>query len=327
MKEKTAIWVVTDGRAGNRAQAMGLSEAIGRARPVDIRETPIALKGWAAMVPPGLSQHFPTRAHGWPFSGLAEGAEQFQWPWPGIAIGAGRRSGPVVAALGRLHQIATVQLLNPQMATGAFDAVVVPGHDDLAGANVMSTIGALNRMTPQVIRTAAEAWRDRLTTLPEPRLAVLIGGLSKSATFSEADGHNLIRALQALSRDFGLMVTTSRRTPASLVQALNHALNDKTNTMIWTGAGDNPYPALLAYAHAVLVTEDSVNMASEAASTGLPVHTFPLSRTDQKISRFHESLAARGASRRFRGQIDYWHYEPLAEADRIAADLIRRAVI
>jgi len=96
---------------------------------------------------------------------------------------------------------------------------------------------------------------------------------------------------------------------------------------IWDGTGDNPYPALLGYADAVLVTEESVNMASEAASTGLPVHIFPATGVADKIARFHETLAATGASRRFDGEIARWKYKPLLEADRIARELIERDVV
>jgi len=46
-----------------------------------------------------------------------------------------------------------------------------------------------------------------------------------------------------------------------------------------------------------------------------------------KFAAFHETLAARGASRRFTGSIENWSYEPLAEADRIAGDLMRRGLL
>ncbi|NIV88419.1 MAG: hypothetical protein GWN35_16725, partial [Actinobacteria bacterium] len=45
------------------------------------------------------------------------------------------------------------------------------------------------------------------------------------------------------------------------------------------GTGANPYPAILGLAAAAIVTGDSVNMASEAATAGLPLHVFRLSRT------------------------------------------------
>lgn len=320
MGEHLQIWVVTDGRAGNRVQALGLAEAIARLRPARISERPIALKRWTTAVPPALSWQLVGLAD-WPFPGLSEG--RFAAPWPDLVIGAGRRSGPVVAALRRRHGIAAVQLLAPQMPARAFDAVVVPEHDDLSGPNVLKSIGALNRLTQASIREAASQWAGPFGALPDPRIAVLVGGPSRSSGFGPADGERLIRAAKGLARNHGLMITPSRRTPPDLAGALAGL---GPGTWAWSGDGSNPYPGLLGHADAVLVTEDSVNMASEAATSGLPVHIFPVTRLAVKIERFHETLAERGASRLFGGSIAHWTYPPLAEAERIAAELAARRI-
>lgn len=320
MSERLQIWVVTDGRAGNRAQAMGLAEAIGRLCPADIAERPVELKRWAAAVPPRVSWLL-TGLAGWPFAGLSGAA--FGPPWPDLVIGAGRRSAPVVAALRRQHASRAVQLLSPQMPASAFDAVVVPGHDSLSGENVINSIGALNRLTPATIANAARDWTDTFAALPAPRVAVLVGGPSRSSGFDRADGDRLIEALKVLARTHSLMITPSRRTPPDLAVALTGL---GPATWSWSGDGANPYPGLLGHADAVLVTEDSVNMASEAATTGLPVHVFPVTRPARKIIRFHETLTERGASRRFVGTVQTWTYAPLAETDRIAAELIARRI-
>jgi mitochondrial fission protein ELM1 len=221
--------------------------------------------------------------------------------------------------------VAAVQILDPHMPARAFDAVVVPRHDQLAGPAVLRTVGAVNRLTPAAVAMAAAAWTGTLAGLPRPRLAVLIGGPSRSARFGRRDETRLLAALEALAPAHGLMVTGSRRTPLGLVARIRAALG--ASAFVWDGAGPNPYPGLLGHADAVLVTEDSVNMASEAASTGLPVHVFALGGRTAKIARFHDSLARHGASRRFIGTIGRWRYPPLAEADRIAAELLRRGVI
>ena len=324
MAEGLQVWVITDGRAGNVAQAMGLAEAIARARPTTITQKPIALKPWAARIPPWLSWRLGARARGWPFTGLAEGRESLHRPWPDLVIGAGRRAAPIVAALRRLHGISAVQLLSPQMPARSFDAVIVPDHDDLTGGNVLRTTGALTRMTPATIADAAAPWAAVFGALPHPRIAVLVGGPSRSSGFGQADADRLVTALRALAADHGLMITPSRRTPPDLIDRMADL---GPGAWAWRGEGDNPYPGLLGHADAVLVTEESVNMASEAATTGLPVHIFPVTNPAPKIARFHESLAAIGASRRFTGRIEQWSYEPLAEADRIAADLIRRGIV
>lgn len=327
LAKTTEIWVVTDGRAGNAAQALGLAEAIALQQSAHITVKTVPLKRWAAVVPARLSHLMGASKTGWPFLGIAAEADPLGAPWPDLIVSAGRRAAPVVAALKKLYGIAVVQLLDPQMPASAFDAVVVPQHDDLTGDNVLRSLGALSRQTRDTLDAAGKAWTCPMAGLKVPRLAVLIGGPSKSARFTDADGRKLVQALDGLVNRFGLMISTSRRTPDGLTAELKTALNGKA--FVWSGAADgpNPYPGMLGPAVAVLVTEDSVNMASEAASTGKPVHIFPITSVAGKLKRFQEALEQHGATRRFRGEIAHWQYPPLAEADRVAADLIRRGVV
>lgn len=324
MTKLLRIWTVTDGRAGNLAQADGLARAILRRRPAEIQSREIRLSLMASRIPAWLSWRLGARANGWPFSGISRGRDELSRPWPDLAIGAGRRVAPVVAALGRLYDVRTVQLLDPQMPARAFDAVIVPEHDRLEAGNVLRSTGALNRMTAADVTLAARNWRGRFDHLTKPRLAVLVGGPSRSSGFDMGDGKALVEALTELAPKMTLLITPSRRTPALLVEILRSRLGPRA--FVWDGGGDNPYPAILGHAAAVLVTADSVNMASEAATTGLPVHVFPVAGLAPKMTRFHESLARAGISRPFTGEIGDWTYEPLAEADRIAGLLAERGL-
>ena len=99
---------------------------------------------------------------------------------------------------------------------------------------------------------------------------------------------------------------------------------------IWDGEGDNPLFAMLDGADHILVTEDSANMAAEAASTGKPVHILPMvaKKAPGKFARLHADLQARGAARPFDGALTPWTYEPLNETERAARAVlaaIRRA--
>jgi mitochondrial fission protein ELM1 len=317
------IWVLTDGRIGNEMQALGLAEAIARRRPAKITLRRVAPKAWTARLPAPMWHALGAREGGWPFTAYSARVRRIKPPWPGLVIGAGRRIAPLVAALRTLHGVRTVQILNPRMPLADFDLVAVPEHDRVTGPNVVATVGSIGRMTPEFVALAAEPWRDRLAALPRPRLAVLLGGPSVSARFGGGAAGRLSVALQALAEQgHGLMVTPSRRTPEGLVTRLRDGLGDRA--LVWDRTGENPYPGILGLADAVLVTQDSVNMASEAASTGKPVHIFPLNRVSARIRRFHTALEARGATRRFEGVIEAWDYPPLAEADRLAAEVDAR---
>ena len=86
------------------------------------------------------------------------------------------------------------------MPAAAFDALVVPEHDRVAGANVFHSVGAVNRLTAQAIAEAAAAWAERFAGLPRPRLAVMVGGPSRSARFTAEDEGRLAQALETLAR-------------------------------------------------------------------------------------------------------------------------------
>lgn len=327
-EEKFRIWAITDGRPGNEAQALGLAEAVARRRPAEIRLLNVRPKVWAAALPARLwhlvSLSGGARAFGWPFTGYGAGIDAIAPPWPDLAIGAGRRVAPLIAALRRLHGIKAIQILAPDMPAAAFDLVVAPGHDRLAGPNVVETLGAVNRLTPGRIAAAADAWRPRLAHLPEPRVAVLLGGPSKSAFWREADIDRFVAQIAALTRrGTGVMLTASRRSDPALIAGLRAGC-DPAATLLWDGTGANPYPAILGLAGAAVVTEDSVNMASEAATAGLPVHVFRIAGASARLRRFHEALSARGIARDFTGTVGTWDYAPLAEADRAAAEAERR---
>ena len=53
----------------------------------------------------------------------------------------------------------------------------------VTGSNVITTLGAIGRVTPDTIAAASGPWRDRIAHLPHPRLAVLLGGPSASVRF------------------------------------------------------------------------------------------------------------------------------------------------
>ena len=122
------------------------------------------------------------------------------------------------------------------------------------------------------------------------------------------------------------MVTASRRTDPESQAALQAALNG-VPTDFWDGAGDNPYLGMLAMADGIVVTEDSVTMASEAASTGKPVFIAKMDGRAEKFEHFHADLAAHGISRPLTGAWDTWTSPPLHEAARVAAEIRSRVTL
>lgn len=309
---------MSDGRAGIEAQAVGLADAVARRRPAEVVVKRI---GWK-----GLLGRLPWRLIPWPRLALKSGSG-IAPPWPDIWIAAGRATLPLSVRLRRWSGGRTfvVQTQDPRIDPGRFDLVIPPRHDGLTGTNVLPIAGAPNRLTPERLAADLERFRPLLDPLPRPRLAVLIGGKSKGFDLPPERAMAMAREIEHLVQTTGgsLMMTFSRRTPQLGLDILLERLRPLPGT-IWTGEGDNPYLAYLAAADAILVTEDSTNLATDAAATGKPVFVLKMAGQSPKFRRFHEELEALGITRPFAGVLETWSYPPLAETDRAAAEILRR---
>jgi mitochondrial fission protein ELM1 len=182
------------------------------------------------------------------------------------------------------------------------------------------TKGALHRVTPEMLAREAKNLEPRIAHLPKPRIAVLIGGSNAVYRLTPVEMAPLAAQLAALAKATGgsLLVTPSRRTGAENLALLQKALG-AAPAYIWNGEGPNPYYGMLGLADDILVTCDSVNMVSEAATTGKPVYVIELPGGSAKFRRFHDSMRAGGFARPFKGVIEAWRYAPLDDVRMVAA--------
>ncbi len=302
-------WIITEGLVGTENQCVGVAQALGV--KTDIKR---------------INLHEPWRTFS-PYLGL-ECAHTFKPqlapPWPDLLITSGRKA---IAAARYIKKASkgktfTLHIQDPRINPKYFDLVAVPAHDPARGDNVIVTTAAPNKITAQALTDAATYFANRFSTLPTPRVAVMIGGNSKAHKLTPAIMEHLCTQLKALSKDYGPMITTSRRTGAENEALLHQALAG-TNAYIWNGEGENPYLGMLALADFLIVTNDSASMLSDAASTGKPVYMVPLEGGGKRLNQLHENLKAYGAVRDFDGTLEHWEYEPLNDAQLIA-DFVRQ---
>ncbi|MEM6850077.1 MAG: mitochondrial fission ELM1 family protein [Pseudomonadota bacterium] len=325
-------WVVTDGAAGRVSQALGLAEALAKLTSLTIVRKDIKVRTpWRAM-PAWTWGDAPGRLS-------AEGA-RFTPPWPDIAIGCGRLTVPLCLWLKKTQGAFALQLQSPRWREETFDMIIAPAHDDNPGANVFSVIGSVNRLDPVQMAADGEKLAGALplagALAGAPRLAALIGGDSKAFRMTR-DAISRIAADLERAAEAGaqIAVTFSRRTGAAAEAAFRRALSHP-RIWIWDGrpvatpggeALANPYPGLLAWADHVMVTADSANMLSEAATAGRPIHIAALPGGSPKFTRLHASLIDRGAARPFDGTLEPRTYMPLAETARAAEAAARRITV
>lgn len=308
------VWVVHDGKIGMANQVIGLAEALG---------WPFAEKRLVIRSP---WNHLAPAFWLWPLLAPHPSGDVLAPPWPAVLIACGRNTVAIARAVKRLNHGKTfwVQIQDPRYARAEADLVVAPQHDPARGGNVFQTLGAVHRVTPAKLAAAATRFAPLFASLPRPLVAVLIGGDNSVYRLSEQRFAALCEQLASLSRQgFGLAITPSRRTTAARLAALREKL-ESLPAYIWDGQGDNPYFAMLAAANAIIVTADSVSMVSEAAATGKPVYVVDLEGGSRKFARFHQAMREAGITRPFTGVIEDWHYAPLDDTARAAAEIRRR---
>lgn len=306
-------WVLTDGKAGMESQCLGLAEALGLSPEI---KRVVPRFPWSVL-PPRLWLR--------PLAAPGAAGDRLAPPWPDLLIATGRQTVALALAIKRASPATvTVQIQNPTVDPARFDVVVAPAHDRLAGANVVSTLGALHRVTPERLAEAAGRFRARYAALPRPLVAVLIGGSNRQYRLTRRAAAQLADGLARMARDHGagLVITPSRRTDAAALGLISARLSG-LSVDLWDGTGDNPYFGMLALADAFVVTGDSVNMVSEACATGKPVYVFDLDGGSAKFARFHAAMRAFGATRPFSGTLERWTYPPLDDVAR-AAEAVRR---
>lgn len=298
------IWAISDGTAGMRFQALAIAKALSAAhhqhgcRYLEFTVTPPPLLRHF----PRLARHIPAAslshmlAHHAPHVPLSDG-------FPDLIVTCGRRMAGLSMALRRIASKATqtvcrtLHIQDPRLPAHFFDVLIVPLHDPTRGTNVITSLASLNRLTDDSLANAATKLDAKWTSMTSPRIAVLLGGDNRRYKISDKMISEMTKRLAtfALANRASLALVTSSRTPPAVTSKLIENLGDTPFTV--AGSDDtNPYPGILAHVDAIIVTSDSVNMASEAAMTGKPLLIAEWRQENGRIKAFHEAMMAAGHS-------------------------------
>lgn len=311
-----SAWAITDGKAGMEIQVVGVAKVLG----VDFAVKRVNPKGmWRLLAPWGPLD--PRERFGRPDG-------PFSPPWPEIAIATGRLAIPALRAVRKASpETFTLIIQDPRTGTGSADLIAVPQHDRLVGDNVIHTLTAPHAFSSDRLSALRKKPPADIAALAGKRVAVILGGPNAIYRFPDTAIGALAGSLRSLAKHkTSFLITASRRTPATLLEAVRAAIGEAPH-ILWDGGGENPYERFLALGDIFVVTADSVNMTGEACATGRPVYVFEPDGGSAKFSRFHEALRRYGATRalpeRFE-QLETWSYAPLDSAHEIAREVEKR---
>lgn len=319
------VWIITEGLAGTENQCIGVANALGL--PYEVFRVSLRLP-WRTLSP---WLGFETK---YSFKNLP------QPPWPKILISAGRKSVAASRYIKKLSpQTFTVHLQDPKISPSHFDLVAVPRHDDLRGSNVIVTLANPNKINDELLDRAKEEYTNTFFPLPYPRIGVLIGGAIRKSSPLSQNIEKLTQILRHLSQNYGLMITTSRRTGEAITDKIKESLEltttqnnlffyDAIRQKAWHSGQDvpinNPYIGILAWSDVVMATNDSTSMLSEAVTAGKCTYTLPFVANSRKQQLLVNNLISYGAIKSWNGHHEAWSYEPLHDATIIAEEIRKR---
>jgi len=241
------VWRFVDGKAGHDAQSRGLVTALQEKCAVSVFDIQVDKNSSGFLH--WLSCSYRPGKH---------------LPSPGLLLGAGHATHWHLLAARRYRGGRAILLMKPSLPVSWFDLCLVPEHDTISpAANVVTTRGVLNSLR-------AGGVHDADTGL------ILLGGPSRHFRWLDGD---ILSQLERLVRKRPLkrwLLTTSPRTPRSLVQML--AGRPEFECIPYSPADRDWLADRLAEAGETWVTEDSVSMIYEALTAGTRVGLLKVKR-------------------------------------------------
>ncbi|MEA2079561.1 MAG: ELM1/GtrOC1 family putative glycosyltransferase, partial [Pseudomonadota bacterium] len=141
--------------------------------------------------------------------------------------------------------------------------------------NVLQNVLTLHSVSAERLADEAGNWKSRFMHLPKPCTGVIVGGNSGPYTLGPKAVESIAGQANRMAAQRGgsLLISTSARTPKTVIQLLKQAVSVPHYLYHWQ-ANDraNPYFGILALSDELIVTADSVSMLSEACATGKPVY-------------------------------------------------------
>lgn len=261
--------------------------------------------------------------------GLIDAAsDSLEGPYPGLVITCGRRAALVAMGIkAKSPATKVVHIQDPQCNPKYFDLVVAMQHDAATGTNVIKTRFALHSITPDVLAQARGEFEKTFSAFAAPRVAVLLGGSTNKYQLNAQGMQRVIDSLQTLlgATKCSLLITPSRRTGEANIRKLREVFAKETRVYIYDFASQNPYMGMLALADAIVATNDSVNMMSEAMATGKPLYLLPLmGHEGTKPAMFAESLMRDGIANPLGATLGEWSYPQSDEMAEIGRNVKAR---
>jgi len=206
-------------------------------------------------------------------------------------ISSGSLLAPLNILLSKETSSYSIHLMVPSgMPLSLFDFLIIPYHDFLKfrihRKNIIVTLGAPNLINEEMKKNELDKIPVSLKEKIKKKLiTIVIGGDDQNYRISTNWVKNIKEEIDKMKENFQFFLTTSRRTNEKVIQYIcENFMKDKNFLYIEipTISKETLYPEILFISDIIMVTEDSINMISEAASTGKKVIILGVERKKKK---------------------------------------------
>ena len=263
-------WVLTSKKLGDNVQVLSIANALGW--PYEIKRLEFR----------GLN-HFHFRFFGpSPRKVRIEQSSPLTPPWPDLVLTIGRRATPVALWIRRQSRGRTklVQVGQARVGLDRFDLVIGnPQYHLPQSSNLLHLTLPLFAMDTAAVAAAAATWRSRFAHLPQPWIALFVGGSTAPFTLDVQAAQDLMQITKQIREHEGgsVLVTTSRRTASEVATALEAAMPEQGFFHRWSPDDpNNPYRGILGLADRFIVTGESISMLVEVVRQRKPLAIYPL---------------------------------------------------
>lgn len=297
---RLVVWLITDGKPGHRTQLEGLQRALARAAVVDAHWLAAPSRGASLLAL--LLKKFPVAA------GL---------PDPDLVVGCGHGTHLPVLAAKRARGGRSIILMQPGLPLSWFDLCVIPQHDrPPVRDNVIATRGVLNTARASVHQKPTQG-------------LFLIGGPSKHHKWDDRTLLTQVRQVVKETPGMHWALTTSRRTPATTVEALAALRQAGVEFIPFEKTDPGWVIDAITVSAQVWVTEDSVSMIYEALTSGAATGLLWVPRQDlDRVTAGVDQLVQDGLVTPFLAWKDTHvlakQEKPINEAERVARQVLAR---
>jgi len=286
------VLILKDGKTGHLRQAQAVAKTIANLTyPVKIVEIDLVFKNNHAEKLLNLFTFYFRKVVKFPLVFLRLSLkkncyEKIRDSYSDIIITTGSLTRAVGLLLAVENMSKIISVMKPVPFTEKdFDLSIIPAHDFPAESDrIIVSDGALNIVSEKYLKKMLVRMPHRVKMSKALKIGLLIGGNSSCFNMNIDVVSKMVNQLKKFAEETNaeILLTTSRRTPKEIDAYLHKQFDEYPNVIfkVFPNEHNLEYSVggILAASNVVIVTNESISMVSEAASSGAYPITYPLLR-------------------------------------------------